>query len=270
MKMTKKLVAVVLFTASSFPLLLAQIGPYEGIFFMGVTASVQSPKMKFSEDFEDLPLRDFRDQFGVGADYKATGQFGFSLGVNAGANVSEKAGFQLNLTYSNNGYDYEIDELAPGPDADLMGIYRFEERINLIQVNPLLRVQPFGYYTGPYLIFGPSLSMGFSGTKKQYFDDGGGDPILIGEIEELKFNNDRFSQYKGLTAGVVFGLGFSAYINGNTRVVAEVQRQNDFSNLYSSSRLDYLESQGAKIIGKKAMRATSLRVGIEYIIQGDK
>ena len=248
----------------------AQIGQYDGILFLGGTISGNSSKIRFSEDFADENLHQFRNEFNSNAKFKNLGQFGFSLGVNAGINVSDRAGLLLNVAYNHNGYDYEIDELASFNGGSDAGVYRFEERLNFININPAIRVQLSDNYISPYFIFGPNFSMGLSGTNKKYFDSGSEDPILIGEIEDVEFGNDRFSKYKSLTVGFVLGTGISVHVNGNTRLVAELQRQHDFSNMYSKARIDYLASQENPVVGKKSLRSTIFRLGIEYIIQGDK
>lgn len=247
----------------------AQIAQHDGIVFVGLHSSLQSTKFKVSEDFSDPFLRDFERAENKLVDYQNIRQFGYSFGLTAGINASSKVGVLLNATYNNNGYDYEIDELTDYLNTGSLGIYSTEERHNSISVNTLVRVQPIDTYSSFYLLLGPSFYVGIGGSKKTYFNPGTEKSVLLGEIEELSFGNDRFSNYKAVVPGFIFGIGYSFYINDTTRFTAELQQQ-QYANLYSEERLDYLKEIDSSIVGKKKLRATSLRVGIEYIFSMDK
>ena len=258
------LFAINLFFACS---LFAQMGVYEGTVFAGISAAGQSTKFSFSEDFSDAFQREFENNEGILVSYTPTKNYGYSFGTTFGININTRLGVLIEPAYSYSRYDYEIDNLTNYLQNGV-GILGFEEKFHTISISSLVRFQPIADASSFYGIVGPNFLVGVTGTQKSYFESTAQRQV-IDEISTLKFKNDRFADYKAVVPGFTIGAGYAFYVNKNTRFTAEI-RSTTNGNLYSDKQLNFLSEIDERIVGKKKLRATVLRFGVEYIFSTNK
>lgn len=232
----------------------------------GLVAEGNVAKAYRTEDFRygDLPTNwDDKKQ----ADFAGGIRVGYAWG---------RFALLTDLRYERNVHIQEtVDNyIATDPDGnEVVGIAKIEERLTRISFPLLARFTVWGSELGGLtLTAGPSFSSGLKGKRSGIFDSGT-QTFPLGATETLSMGNSRFDEYRGFDAGLMLGIGGGFALSGGDgnagllRLTFDLRRNIGFGDMYTQPRKTYLEqAEGAVISGAKFMRATSLAVGIEYVL----
>ncbi|NJL77390.1 MAG: PorT family protein, partial [Saprospiraceae bacterium] len=187
----------------------------DGRLFIGGHGPAQLTIQKRSEDYQDAFTQVFP------TDYENRTEWGFHGGFLVGYNLSEKMAILLPISFDRSTYIYETTETYTLRTSGESGLVRFKENINSISFSVITRFKPFPGCNGLTFSIGPNFTKGLNGKGSGVFDNGAKTQPLF-DTQDIKFGDDRFSDYRGFNAGLVIGIGGTFKIKENTRLTLDI------------------------------------------------
>lgn len=193
------------------------------VFFV-LTALVFAPKISTSQITYGLKAGVGLSNYGVSNNlkevYTVDSRFVFHGGAMASYRFGGKFGVRAELLYAMKGSKYtnrETVQVMDNQGNTHTGQFKFEEKLNYIDVPVLFQYRFRGRTVSPYVTLGPEFSFAMGGKFFSRFDS----PTFVQENDpvDLTFGSANADTYKGFNFGLSFGGGAEIDLDGGALII---------------------------------------------------